>query len=67
MDDLPELTTVVAQEQGQWGVYMVALLPDGVRRNRIQVCRNERSARMWKQVLDRTVARRRLPQDGSRD
>ena len=62
-----EVTTEVAQERGQWVVYLVVTSPDGVERRPVGTHRHERTARVMADTVSRTTARRRAPRGDTGD
>ncbi|MCL8025402.1 hypothetical protein [Nocardioides bruguierae] len=67
---MPEVSTEVVAEHGQWAVYLLVLGPDGVDRRRLAGYRSASLARTAARVVERSANRRRVPveePDGTRD
>jgi len=62
-----EVQTEVAQEAGQWAVYLLVLSPEGVERRRLQTYRTQLKAEQAASLIRRAAARRRRPPEGFDD
>ena len=62
-----EIQTEVAQEAGQWVVYLLVLSPEGVERRRLQAYRTQFKAEQAATLIRRAAARRRRPPEGPDD
>ncbi|MBN3457752.1 hypothetical protein [Mycolicibacterium sp.] len=56
-EDALDVQTVVVEDRGQWAVEVVVVFPDGVVRNRVDICRTKARAELAASLIKRAAER----------